>query len=58
MKKHYILNIKSYILVTLYIMSIFALFGEQQDIKTLIITKIIGLSYFTLFTYANIIKHR
>lgn len=58
MKKHYKMNLKNYILVTLYIISIFMLLTECIDLKTLIITKIIGLLYFTLFTYTNIIKHR
>lgn len=58
MKKHYKMNCKNYILITLYIISIFMLLTECNDLKTLIITKIIGLLYFTLFTYANIIKHR
>lgn len=58
MKKHYKMNCKNYILVTLYIISILALIGEQTDIKTLIITKIIGSLYFIIFTFKNIIKHR
>ncbi len=55
MKKYYKLNPKNYILVTLYIISIFLMIGECEDIKTLIITKIIGLIYFAIFTYRNII---
>lgn len=55
MKKYYKLNPKNYILVTLYIISIFLTIGECEDIKTLIITKIIGLIYFAIFTYRNII---
>lgn len=57
MKKYYKLNPKNYILVTLYIISIFLMIGECEDIKTLIITKIIGLTYFSIFAYRNII-HR
>lgn len=57
MKKYYKLNPKNYILVTLYIISIFLMIGECEDIKTLIITKIIGLTYFSIFAYKNII-HR
>ena len=57
MKKYYKLNPKNYILVTLYIISIFLMIGECEDIKTLIITKIIGLTYFIIFTFKNII-HR
>lgn len=56
MKKYYKLNPKNYILVTLYIISIFLMIGECEDIKTLIITKIIGLTYFSIFTYRNIIN--
>lgn len=55
MKKYYKLNPKNYILVTLYIISIFLMIGECEDIKILIITKIIGLTYFTIFTYRNIL---
>ena len=57
MKKYYKLNFKNYILVTLYIISIILLIGECEDLKTLIITKIIGLAYFIIFTFKNII-HR
>lgn len=57
MKKYYKLNLKNYILVTLYIISILLLIGENEDLKTLIITKIIGLTYFIIFTHKNII-HR
>ena len=57
MKKYYKLNFKNYILVTLYIISIILLIGECEDLKTLIITKIIGLTYFIIFTFKNII-HR
>ena len=56
MKKYYKLNPKNYILVTLYIISIFLMIGECEDIKILIITKIIGLTYFSIFTYRNIIN--
>ncbi len=56
MKKYYKLNPKNYILVTLYIISIFLMIGECEDIKTLIITKIIGLTYFSIFAYRNIIN--
>ncbi len=57
MKKHYRLNCKNYILVTLYIISIILLITECEDFKTLIITKIIGLIYFVLFTYSNFIRN-
>ena len=57
MKKYYKLNFKNYILVTLYIISILLLIGEHEDLKTLIITKIIGLTYFIIFTFKNIM-HR
>lgn len=57
MKKYYKLNFKNYILVTLYIISIIALLVECADFKTLLITKIIGLTYFIIFTFKNII-HR
>lgn len=59
MKKYYILNIKSYILVTLYIVSFIIIVGEKtQNIsfKTFIIIKIIGFIYFLLFTYVNFIR--
>lgn len=59
MKKHYILNLKSYILVTLYIISFVITIGEKTqatDLKTFIIIKIIGFIYFILFTYANFIR--
>lgn len=57
MKKYYKLNFKNYILVTLYIISILLLIGENEDLKILIITKIIGLTYFIIFTFKNIM-HR
>ena len=59
MKKHYILNMKSYILVTLYIISFIAIIGEQTqaiDFKTFLVIKIIGIIYFVLFTYINFIR--
>lgn len=55
MKKYYKLNLKNYILITLYIIAIIALLVECADFKTLIITKIIGLTYFIIFTFKNII---
>lgn len=58
MKKHYKMNLKNYILVTLYIISIFMLISESNNLKTLIITKILGSLYFIIFTSKNIIKHR
>lgn len=57
MKKYYKLNFKNYILVTLYIIAIITLLSECADFKTLLITKIIGLTYFVIFTFKNII-HR
>lgn len=57
MKKYYKLNFKNYILVTLYIIAIIALLVECTDFKILLITKIIGLTYFIIFTFKNII-HR
>lgn len=57
MKKYYKLNLKNYILITLYIIAIFTLLVEFTDFKTLVITKIIGLTYFIIFTFKNII-HR
>ena len=56
MKKHYILNFKSYILVTLYIISLICIIGGETDFKSFLIIKIIGFIYFALFTYANFIK--
>lgn len=56
MKKYYKLNFKNYMLITLYIISIFLLIGEHEDLKILIITKIIGLTYFALFSYVNFIR--
>ena len=53
MKKYYILNIKSYILVTLYIVSFIIIVGEKTQN---IIIKIIGFIYFLLFTYVNFIR--
>lgn len=58
MKKHYKMNLKNYILVTLYIISIFMLISESNNLKDLIIIKIIGSLYFIIFTFKNIIKHR
>lgn len=58
MKKHYKINCKNYILVTLYIISIFMLISESNNLKNLIIIKIIGSLYFIIFTFKNIIKHR
>ena len=57
MKKYYKLNLKNYILVTLYVIAIITLLVECPDLKTLVITKIIGLTYFIIFTFKNII-HR
>ena len=48
MKKYYKLNLKNYILITLYIIAILLLIGEFEELKTLIITKIIGLTYFII----------
>lgn len=58
MKKHYKINCKNYILVTLYIISIFMLISESNNLKNLIIIKIIGSLYFIIFTFKNIIKRR
>ena len=58
MKKHYKMNLKNYILVTLYIISIFMFISESNNLKNLIIIKIIGSLYFIIFTFKNIIKHR
>lgn len=55
MKKYYKLNLKNYILITLYIIAIILLIGECENLKTLLITKIIGLTYFIIFTFKNII---
>ena len=57
MKKYYKLNLKNYILVTLYIIAIISLLVECTNLKTLVITKIVGLIYFIIFTFKNII-HR
>ncbi len=57
MQKYYKLSFKNYVLITLYIISIITLLTEGADFKTLIITKIIGLTYFIIFTLRNII-HR
>ena len=56
MKKHYILNFKNYILVTLYIISIILLISDIENFTIFIIAKIIGLIYFIIFTYRNIIS--
>ena len=55
MKKYYKLNLKNYILVTLYIIAIITLLAEFTDFKALVIAKIIGLTYFIIFTFKNII---
>lgn len=52
----YKLNVKNYLLITIYIVSIFLLIGDCADFKTLLITKIIGLLYFCMFTYSNFIR--
>ena len=57
MKKQYKLSLKNYILITLYIISIILLCGECENLKILILTKIISLIYFTLFTRANFINN-
>lgn len=57
MKKYYKLNLKNYILVTLYIITIIILLTDCTNFTTLVITKIIGLTYFLIFTFKNII-HR
>lgn len=57
MKKYYKLNLKNYILITLYIIAIISLLVECTNLKTLVITKIVGLIYFIIFTFKNII-HR
>ena len=56
MKKHYILNFKNYILVTLYIISIILLISDIENFTIFIIAKIISLIYFIIFTYRNIIN--
>lgn len=50
----YKLTFKNYILITLAIIAILLLLAECNDIKTLILSKIISLSYLTVFAYANI----
>ena len=50
----YKLTIKNYILITLAIIAMLLLLAECNDIKTLILSKIISLSYLTIFAYANI----
>mgnify|MGYP000307322515 CR=1 FL=1 len=55
MKKYYKLSFKNYILITLYIIAIITLLVECANFKTLLITKIIGLTYFIIFTFKNII---
>lgn len=50
----YKLTFKNYILITLAIIAILLLLAECNDIKTLILSKIISLSYLTIFAYANI----
>lgn len=57
MKKYYKLNLKNYILVTLYIIAIISLLVECTNLKTLVITKIVGLIYFIIFTFKDIM-HR
>ena len=57
MEKYYKLNFKNYILVTLYIIAIITLLADCTDFTTLVIAKIIGLTYFLIFTFKNII-HR
>lgn len=57
MKKYYKLTLKNYILITLYIISILLLISECNDFTTLIITKIIGLIYFGVFSYTNLIRN-
>lgn len=50
----YKLTFKNYILITLAIIAMLLLLAECNDIKTLILSKIISLSYLTIFAYANI----
>lgn len=50
----YKLTFKNYILITLVIIAILLLLAECNDIKTLILSKIISLSYLTVFAYVNI----
>ena len=50
----YKITFKNYILITLAIIAILLLLAECNDIKTLILSKIISLSYLTIFAYANI----
>lgn len=54
----YKLNLKNYILITLVIIAITLLVSECEDIKTLIITKIISLTYLTIFAKANILNRQ
>ena len=54
--KNYKLTLKNYILVTLLVIAIVLLLCECNNITTLLITKITSITYFALFTYANIIK--
>lgn len=50
----YKLTFKNYILITLAIIAMLLLFAECNNIKTLILSKIISLSYLTIFAYTNI----
>ena len=54
--KNYKLTLKNYLLVTLLVIAIVLLLCECSNITTLLITKITSITYFALFTYANIIK--
>lgn len=56
MKKTYKLNLKNYILVTLVAIAIIILLLEDTNIKRLVITKIISLSYLTIFFHKNFIS--
>ena len=52
----YKLTLKNYVLVTLVIIAIILLLAECEDFKTLIISKIISLSYLIIFAKKNIIN--
>lgn len=56
MKKTYKLTLKNYILVTLVAIAIMLLLLEDTNIKRLVITKIISLSYLTIFFHKNFIS--
>lgn len=46
-------NVRKFVVLALYILSIIVLFSETEDLVMLVITKVTSLTYFYMFSKAN-----